>query len=119
MDLKEQITAAIEEKLGETGSFLVEVKVTPTKIFVFVDNAKGIKLEECIVINRFLQDKLPEYTVPTAFVILEALSLTPNGKVDKKALLFQQGTVAGIAQHLTGEPDDVRDFRGGPSFHGK
>jgi ribosome maturation factor RimP len=57
MDLKEQITAYIEEKLAETGSFIVEVKVAPTKIFVFIDNIKGIRLEECIQLNRYLQDK--------------------------------------------------------------
>jgi ribosome maturation factor RimP len=63
MDLKEQITSAVEEKLAETGSFLVEVKVTPSKVFVFVDNAKGIRLEECIEVNRFLQQKFGETDV--------------------------------------------------------
>jgi ribosome maturation factor RimP len=57
MDLKDEITAIVEEKLAETGSFLVEVKVTPTKIFVFIDNANGIRLEECIELSKYLQQR--------------------------------------------------------------
>jgi ribosome maturation factor RimP len=57
MDLKDEITAAIEEKLRESETFLVEVKVAPTKIFVTIDNEKGLKLEECVEMSRYLQQK--------------------------------------------------------------
>jgi amino acid adenylation domain-containing protein len=38
-------------------------------------------------LRRFLRDKLPEYMIPSAFVIKDAFSLTPHGKVDRRALL--------------------------------
>jgi amino acid adenylation domain-containing protein len=38
------------------------------------------------VLRRFLQNKLPDYMIPSAFLQLEALPLTPNGKIDREAL---------------------------------
>src|SRR5262249_15068761 len=36
--------------------------------------------------RRFLQTTLPDYMLPAAFVVLDALPLTPSGKVDHQAL---------------------------------
>lgn len=37
-------------------------------------------------IRSFLKSKLPHYMVPSAFMLLKAMPLTPNGKIDRRAL---------------------------------
>jgi len=37
-------------------------------------------------LRQFLSEKLPDYMVPSAFIVLDALPLSANGKVNRKAL---------------------------------
>jgi amino acid adenylation domain-containing protein len=43
---------------------------------------EGIKSE----LREFLKQQLPDYMRPSAFILLESIPLTPNGKVDRRAL---------------------------------
>jgi amino acid adenylation domain-containing protein len=38
------------------------------------------------LLRQFLKEKLPGYMVPSAYVVLKSLPLTPSGKVDRRAL---------------------------------
>ncbi|MDT5272766.1 MAG: hypothetical protein QOH49_4952, partial [Acidobacteriota bacterium] len=42
-------------------------------------------------VRGFLKGKLPEYMIPSAFVLMEQLPLTTSGKVDRKALPAPDG----------------------------
>jgi acyl carrier protein len=41
---------------------------------------------ESKTLRNFLQEKLPDYMVPSVFVFLDRLPQTPNGKIDRRAL---------------------------------
>jgi len=42
--------------------------------------------ETALELRRFMKQRLPAYLVPSSFVILESLPLSPHGKVDRQAL---------------------------------
>jgi amino acid adenylation domain-containing protein len=37
-------------------------------------------------LRNFMQEKLPNYMLPSAYILLNALPITPNGKIDRRAL---------------------------------
>ncbi|OAD22899.1 cyanopeptolin synthetase [Candidatus Thiomargarita nelsonii] len=39
-----------------------------------------------IELRRLLKERLPDYMIPSAFMQLEVMPLTPNGKIDRQAL---------------------------------
>lgn len=47
---------------------------------------RGEHEPDAAMLRRFLQNTLPDYMVPSRYVLLESLPLTPNAKVDRKAL---------------------------------
>ncbi len=42
-------------------------------------------------LRSYLKHKLPDYMIPSTFVLLDSLPLAPNGKLDRKALMAPDG----------------------------
>lgn len=84
-------------EIGEIENVLsLHPQVRESVILVRTDNNSEKQLVAYITYNSekptltslrdFLKEKLPDFMIPAAFVMLEALPLTPSGKVDRKAL---------------------------------
>jgi amino acid adenylation domain-containing protein len=84
-------------ELGEIEATLAaHSAVTAAAVSVREDRPNDIRLVAYVVpgaqpptvddLRRHLRDRLPDYMMPSAFVVLPSLPLTPNGKLDRGAL---------------------------------
>jgi len=83
-------------ELGEIETILNQHPQVKEAIIIAREDQPGVKRLCAYVIGSqnltvsqlrlFLQEKLPQYMVPAFFVLLDAFPLTPNGKIDRRAL---------------------------------
>ena len=59
-------------------------------------------------LKDFLKTTLPDYMIPSGFVILDALPLTPNDKVDRKALPIPDKTNLNLDQEYLSANNDIQ-----------
>jgi amino acid adenylation domain-containing protein len=76
-DVREAVVVARQGAAGGgAGDWRLVAYAVPEK-------GRGIKPQE---LRAFLTGSLPEYMLPTGWVVLDAMPLTPSGKVDRRAL---------------------------------
>lgn len=86
-------------ELGEIEAALGEHPAVAAGVVVVRQDKQGAPRIVCYVvpvadtaaatveeIRAYLRDQLPEYMVPTGYVMLDSLPVTPNGKLDRAAL---------------------------------
>jgi amino acid adenylation domain-containing protein len=56
------------------------------RLVAYVIPRQSAARPEASALRRFLQGRLPDYMLPSAFVVLDAFPLTSNGKVDRQKL---------------------------------
>lgn len=77
--VRETVVIAAEEIAGDKQ---LVAYIVPNQEQIPTQSAQKLAL----LLRQFLKENLPEYMVPKAYVILESLPITPNGKVDRRAL---------------------------------
>jgi amino acid adenylation domain-containing protein len=85
-------------ELGEVEAILAQhPSVRETAATIQENFSDGQRLVAYVVLHQgqsttagemrlFLKQKLPDYMVPSAFVLLDSLPVTPSGKIDRRAL---------------------------------
>ncbi len=97
-------------ELGEIESVLGQhPQIAQAVVVAQADSGGGKRLVAFLVsatptpageeLRAFLRTRLPDYMVPAAFVSLDTFPLTPNGKVDRRALMAMGTPDVDLATH--------------------
>ncbi|MDJ1168163.1 amino acid adenylation domain-containing protein [Roseofilum sp. BLCC_M154] len=86
-------------ELGEIEATLTQHPEISSAVVIVREDSPGDKRLVAYIVAKeevassdwrgFLKTKLPDYMIPSAYVFLEAIPLTPNGKCDREALRMQ------------------------------
>jgi len=86
-----EIEAAIGQHpaVRETVVLVREDNPGDKRLVAYIVSNSALKTQDSELINDlrcYLKQKLPQYMMPSAFVLLESLPLTTNGKIDRRSL---------------------------------
>ncbi|OHU90805.1 MULTISPECIES: hybrid non-ribosomal peptide synthetase/type I polyketide synthase [Pseudoalteromonas] len=91
---------------AQTSTRLIAYLLTST------DSASGgVANAEAQLVSQ-LADKIPSYMIPNAYVTMDKLPLTANGKVDRKALVSQEIKVTYTREKIAAKNDTERRIAG-------
>jgi thioesterase domain-containing protein/acyl carrier protein len=101
----------IETRLREHASVREAIVVATTEadkrlVAYVVPAQSGTQVND---LRDYLREKLPEYMVPSAFVLMDAFPLSPNGKIDRRALPLPDESAASDSELTT--PRDVFELQ--------
>jgi non-ribosomal peptide synthase protein (TIGR01720 family) len=109
-----EIDAALvaDPALRDAVTLLREAAAGQKRLVAYVVPAEAGADRDALVqgVRARLKERLPEYMVPAAFVVMEALPLTSNNKVDRKALPAPEPQAADDAESFAAAGTPLEDL---------
>jgi amino acid adenylation domain-containing protein len=95
-----EVEAVLESYPGiqEAAVVAQEIRQEEKQLVAFF-TTKGKNAPEASELRQFLMDRLPLHMVPSRFILLEELPVTPSGKVDRRALKVDPFQVAQVREY--------------------
>ncbi len=104
---------------GIEAALATHASVRGCAVVARADRSGGNQLIACVAVREghhfspdrlrtFLKQLLPEYMIPSAFVLVDVLPLTPNAKIDRAALSRLEPGRAGVEREYV-PPDDATE----------
>lgn len=85
-DLKSRIESLTPDQRAQLARRLGERSIVSRLVAYVVPDENAPVLPDPAALRDYMKERLPEYMVPSAFVVLDALPRLPNGKVDFRRL---------------------------------
>jgi len=82
----EEIEAVLERREDVRGAAIVAVEDRPGDVWLAAYVEGADTPPDPAALRAYLMEELPAFMVPSSFTIMDALPLSPNGKVDRTAL---------------------------------
>ncbi|MBO3457408.1 non-ribosomal peptide synthetase [Aetokthonos hydrillicola Thurmond2011] len=113
--IKEAISTTVEQDQVKvlTGYVVLEPRKACEIFNILEINLQQESNTIAYELRRFLKEKLPEYMIPSAFVLLESLPLTPNGKVDRQALPVPYRTTLELEKTFVAPQNSLQEVLAG------
>ena len=110
----EEIEAAVQQHTGVSRCVVTapEDAAGEKRLVAYVVPADTTCAPAIAELRDFLKQKLPDYMVPAAFVMLPNLPLNPNGKIDRKALPAPDGDSYAVTKYEAPEGETEKALAG-------
>ncbi|WIB26578.1 non-ribosomal peptide synthetase [Curtobacterium sp. MCSS17_015] len=102
-----EVEAAMARRPGVTRAAAVVRGEGPTSRIIGYVTSDGDLRELPVTVKDGMRSEVPDYMVPTTVVALPDLPMTPNGKLDRRALPTPEQSGAGSAQQPRNEPERI------------